>query len=269
MVYIIFIYGLFIGSFLNVLIDRLPEGEQVLRGRSHCDHCKRNLNWYELIPLFSFIFQKGRSHCCHRKLSLQYPLIELITGIGFGIIYYFFSGQYQLFDNSFISLFHYSIILVSYLIIFSAFLVIFVSDFKTFIIPDSMLVVLLFGVIINKIMLFYPTYYIQYTIYLPYFLSALGAFIFFMTIFLATRGRGMGFGDVKLAPIIGLFLGYPLSIFAIYAAFLTGAFIGVILVIVHRKSMKSQLPFGPFLIVGVAAAIILQPIFLVWWKGVI
>lgn len=260
---IVFVYGLFIGSFLNVLIDRLPQEEQVLKGRSHCDHCHRNLTWIELIPVLSFIFQKGRSRCCHKKLSFQYPLVELATGIGFAIIYYF------TLDYSIIPLFNYWIIIISYLILFSSFLVIFVTDVKTQIIPDSMLVTSLIGIALVNVLSNDSLIINLKSLFLNNFLSALGAFLFFLIIYLVTRGKGMGFGDVKLVFVLGLFLGFPRIIFALYSAFLTGAIIGVILVLIHKKSMKSQVPFGPFLIIGCLISFIFESQFIIFWKGVL
>src|SRR5690349_9078045 len=87
---LLFIIGIFVGSFLNVLADRLPRGESVLWGRSHCDFCKKTLRWYELVPLFSYLLQNGRCRRCHKKLSVQYPLMELVTGVSFVILFLLF-----------------------------------------------------------------------------------------------------------------------------------------------------------------------------------
>lgn len=258
---IIIILGFVIGSFLNVLIDRLPEGEQVISGRSHCDHCHRLLEWYELIPVLSFILQKGRSRCCRRKLSFQYPIIELLTAVGFGLIYQtlFPIADYRQF-----------LALAAYLLMYAAVLVIFVADLKTQIIPDEMLILLLVGIALRTISVC-GTDPVCFTkaANLTYIWSSLGAGLFFLVIFLLTRGRGLGFGDVKLAFLIGLFSGFPDVVFALYAGFLTGAVGGVILVIIGKKKMKSHIAFGPFLIMGVIISILFKYQFLYWWKGII
>jgi prepilin signal peptidase PulO-like enzyme (type II secretory pathway) len=258
---IIFILGLCIGSFLNVLIDRLPVGESVLVGRSHCDYCKKTLRWYELVPLFSFLIQKFRCRSCHKKLSFQYPLMELITGIGFVIVYYFSkpSGEAEL------------ISLLVNLVIFSVMLVILMSDLKFQIIPDSMIVI---GMIAALIRLMAMNFNFQFSIYnfqfiIPYLLSALCASAFFFLLWLFTKGRGIGFGDVKLELFLGLLNGFPGTIFALYVAFLTGAFIGVILILTGKKKWQSKIAFGPFLIAGAVIALIFNNVFLGFWKGVI
>jgi leader peptidase (prepilin peptidase) / N-methyltransferase len=251
---IIFCFGLCMGSFLNVLIDRLPAGESAVKGRSHCDHCKTTLNWHELIPLLSFLIQGGKSRCCHKKLSFQYPLIELITGIGFVWLY-----QTSLINTSN----HWSYILLMNLVIFSCLLVIFITDLKTFIIPDSMIAISISATIARLL-------FSQDIIFiLPNICSALGASLFFYFLYIGTRGRGMGFGDVKLALLLGLMTGFPGIIINLYVAFLTGAILGVILILYRQKSFKSQVPFGPFLIVGTLVTVLWQAQIISWWKGVL
>jgi leader peptidase (prepilin peptidase) / N-methyltransferase len=263
---VIFLFGLCIGSFLNVLIDRLPNGESVLVGRSHCDFCNKSLRWYELIPLFSFFIQKFRCRRCHKRLSFQYPLIECITGIGFVIIYTLYPDYISPF---------WIIGLIDTLIIYAVLLVIFVADLKFQIIPDSMIII---GIIASILKLFlnmniYLLFIIHYTFYItlliPYFLSALGACLFFFLLWFFTKGRGIGFGDVKLELLLGLLNGFPGTIFALYVAFLTGAFIGVILILIGKKKWQSKIPFGPFLIAGSIIALIFNNVFIGWWKGVI
>ncbi len=215
-VLIFFLLGLCVGSFLNVLADRLPRDESVFWGRSHCDYCKKPLRWYELIPVVSFVLQAGRCRRCRKKLSLRYPLIELITGAAFVML----PAQYW--------------------VLFSSFLVIFIADFTTQIIPDSMLLAAAANALVVG----------------PHFLSALAAGAFFYMLWFVTRGRGMGFGDVKLAAVLGLFLGYPRIIVAVYAAFLTGAAVGVILMLAGKKGWKSKIAFGPFLILGTVVSLL-------------
>lgn len=287
MIVYIFILGLIIGSFLNVLIDRLPLGQSVVKGRSHCDHCKRKLNWYELIPVISFILQKGKSRCCHRKLSFQYPMIELVTAIGLIFIYSYNFPNFSFFENNTITQFQhpfvYSFIrLLDYSIIFSALLVIFVSDLKTQIIPDSMIIVGTIASVVSIIInyqLSIPTlgwtaldginqlFIIHYL--LPYFLSAIGASTFFFLLWLVTHGRGMGFGDVKLVFFLGLLCGYPGIIYVLYIAFLTGAIVGVILIISHNKTLKSKIAFGPFLVLGSYVALQWSRILELIWKSIL
>lgn len=242
----VFLIGLFIGSFLNVLAGRLPIGESVLWGRSHCDFCKKTLRWYELIPVFSYSVQRGRCLRCHKRLSVQYPLSEFITGLG--LVYLYQSYSYAL------------PVFFSLSLVFSALFVIFLSDFHTQIIPDSMIVVGLIGTL---------CYYLAqgtFITQLPQSLVWGGlSFFGFYLLWAATRGRGMGFGDVKVSFLLGVFLGFPLVIIALYIAFLTGAIVGVILMMNGKKSWKSKIAFGPFLVFGTITAFVWQGELLLLW----
>lgn len=230
MLIVVVLFGICVGSFLNVLIDRLPKGKNVITGRSVCDHCKKKLRWFELIPLLSWVLQGGRCRRCHKKLSVQYPLIELVTGVGFVLLP------------------------PSYWLIFCALLVIFVADLKYQIIPDSMVVVGVIGVI-GAIGLMREN-----------MLAGVGAAIFFFLLWLVTRGRAMGLGDVKFAFLMGLFLGFPGVIVATYLAFLTGAGVGVILILRRKKGLKSKIAFGPFLILGTCITLVWGPQIIEWWR---
>ena len=224
------LFGLAVGSFLNVLIDRLPRGRNVITGRSTCDYCGKALRWFELIPLVSFLVQRGGCRRCHKKLSWQYPIVELVTAVGF----IFFAP--------------------SYWIIFSSLLVIFMADLKYQIIPDSMLVVGVIGVI-GAIGVIGGNV-----------VAGVGASAFFLLLWLVTRGKGMGLGDVKLAFLMGLLLGFPNVIIASYLAFLTGAGVGVILILLGKKKLKEKIAFGPFLVVGSVAALIWGEQLMTVWR---
>lgn len=255
---VVFVLGISIGSFLNVLIDRLPLGLDVVKGRSHCDHCHRTLTWYELIPVFSWILQGGRSRCCHKKLSIQYPIIELIIGIGFVLLYQQFGSL-----NGSISFF-------STVLLFCAAVGIFVADLKTEYIPE----VFLYAGALSVILLLSPALSscvqgatLSCSIVLhTYVIPTLVGTAFFFLLWLFSRGKAMGDGDIYLSGIIGMALGYPRLIIAYYAAFLTGAIAGVILILVHRKRMQSHIPFGPFMIVGLGIASLYSTPILHWWS---
>lgn len=236
---LLFILGLSVGSFLNVLIDRLPQNESIL-GRSRCDHCKHQLSWYDLIPLLSFFLIQRRCRYCKYKLFWQYPIVELITGFLF--VYTFTTMMYIIEANRFYFVVVYTLILISGLI------TIFVTDLKYRIIPDQVLGFLLLSSFI--FILFSQT--VDFSSHL---VSAIGAFILFLSLTIFTRGKGMGLGDVKFAFVIGMILGIPLIIVALYLSFLTGAVISLILVIRGKKTMKSTIPFGPFLVFGAFAAL--------------
>ncbi len=244
---LVFLFGLCVGSFLNVLIDRLPKGESVLWTRSHCDYCGKRLRWFELIPVVSYVVQAGRCLRCGKHLSIQYPLVELISGVGLLSVF---------------SLSPSLLLTVSASLFYSSLLVIFVSDLKYHIIPDSMVMTGVIAVVLRFFFMPYTIHRIPYTL-----LPALGASVFFLLLFLLTRGRGMGLGDVKLGFLLGFFLGYPLIVFALYLAFLTGAAVGVILILSGRKTLKSKIAFGPFMITGTALALLFERQWVSLWKS--
>lgn len=226
---LIFILGLSVGSFLNVLIDRLPKGQSIF-GRSKCDHCNRKLVWRDLVPVFSFLWQKGRCRYCGRKISLYYPVVEIITGLMFVLI-----GDWQ------------NILVTCYMLyVICTLIVIFFSDLKYFIIPDKII---------------YPAIGLAliFNGFNENFLNGLlGALIgggFFLFLVLITRGKGMGWGDVKLSIFMGLLLGWPKIILALLLAFFSGALVGLGLVLSGRKTLKSEIPFATFL--SIATLIVL------------
>lgn len=230
---ILFLIGIIFGSFLNVVIDRIPRRETILIGRSHCEYCSHPLSWYDLFPLFSFLFLRGKCRYCHKFIGWKYPIIEITSGLVFTLLPFFIP-----ITQTFLFLITLAILL--------NLVVIFYTDLFSGIIPDIILIIL-FALTIIRIILFH--------INLPNsLLSCILAGLFFLLLFAGTKGRGMGFGDVKYAFIMGLLLGFPAIILGLYAAFLTGAAIALILVIARRKSFASAIPFGPFLVLGTVAA---------------
>ncbi len=230
----IFIFGICFGSFLNVLIYRLPHSLP-LTGRSFCPKCKKKIIWYDNIPLISYVLLKGQCRQCHSPISWRYPVVELMTGI-------LFLGVWVKFGDLGILG-----ILGSWVIV-SALVVVFFIDLDHQIIPDQVLFPALATAFLISLSL---------NILVSSLLTAIVAGLFFLALHLLTKGRGMGMGDVNLSFLIGLVLGFPKAVFAFYLAFLTGAFVGVILIVARRKKFGQPMAFGPFL---VAAGLI----FLFW-----
>ena len=247
-----FIIGLFFGSFLNVLADRIPRGEK-LTGRSHCENCHKVLSWKDLIPIISFVYLRGKCRYCGSKLSLQYPIVELLTGAMFALTYLWLNNpisnvQFQMSNSIFYFLFT-----IYYLFMVSSLIVIFFADLKHGIIPDKI-------VIPAIVVSFAYLLIIHQSSIINHLLSALLSFGFFLIIYILTKGRAMGFGDVKFAFFIGLFLGFPAVLFAFYIAFLTGGIVGIILILWKKKALKSAIPFGPFLVIGSVLGLFLQSV---------
>lgn len=230
----LFILGLCFGSFLNVLIDRLPEGKSVIRGRSYCDHCRHKLAWYDLVPVLSFILLRRRCRYCRKKISWQYPIVELTSAF----LFIFTLTSMNRFIEVTNSYFYYY--LLYYLVIVSGLLVIFVTDLKYRIIPDEILIVQIVSALFFQ-------FIFQTHMLLGNILTGIIFFLLFLLLVVVTRGRGMGLGDVKLAFVMGLILGFPKIIVAFYLSFLTGAVFSLILVLGRVKSLKGTIAFGPFL----------------------
>lgn len=237
MIFVLFILGLAVGSFLNVVIDRMSLGKSIILPPSSCDYCHKKLAWHDLVPVLSFILLGGKCRFCHKKISLQYPFIELITGILFVFTYIYLFNYPLLTTNYQLLQFFY------YLIIICGLLSIFFIDLKKRIIPDRILVFL--G---TSSLLF--LYFCDRSNLINHLFAGTIFFLFFLFLVIITRGKGMGLGDVKFAFIIGLTLGFPYVIVAFYLSFLTGAAISLILVLRGKKTMKSTIPFGPFLAVS-------------------
>jgi len=248
---IIFIFGLMVGSFLNAVIYRLKTGESILFERSHCPECGHVLSWHELIPLVSFVVQRGRCLGCRKSISLQYPLVEIATGGIFLLIFLASRGLTQ--GDNFIN-FLYLGIIASFLII------IFVYDLKHYIIPDK---------IIYPAILVSSIWYLVFGMFpdLNAIYSAVGASAFFAIVFFASRGKWIGFGDVKLAFFMGLFLGWPNVAAALFLAFVLGGIMGMGLVAASKKTMQSQVPFGPFLVTGTFLALFWGGGIINWYLG--
>lgn len=273
---IMFLLGLSVGSFLNVVIFRLENGWNIVNDRSKCLHCRHVLNSIDLVPVLSFIALRGKCRYCGKKISLQYPIVEIITGIFFVIMFHYeltIINEFSIFNFQFI------LSLVYYLIIASGLIVIFVYDLKHYIIPDEVLAVSVVSAIAYYIFTdntlqfmimsgFGSVYQFESggdfwlgfsnmteflllnSIFLNRLFAASASFTFFFLIVFFTKGRGMGGGDVKFGFLMGLIIGWPNITLAILLSFIIGSVIGVALVFTGKKGMKSMIPFGPFLVIG-------------------
>lgn len=256
-----FVIGTIIGSLLGVVIDRLPKGESLVKSRSHCDHCKHKLAWYDLIPIVSFLLLGGRCRYCGKKLSLFYPLVEILTGLSFAIISLFVYGYSPLL---FITDLRFFVALLYFFSIVASLIVIFFVDMKNGIIPFKVVSFAFILTILWHIVFPYlgfrpnelPFIALRLDYWMNYFYSAAGAFLFFLALFAGTKGRGIGFGDVTYVLFMGFLLGFPKIILGLYIAFIVGALVSVILIILGKKKLKkSSIPFGPFLVFGTVVSL--------------
>jgi leader peptidase (prepilin peptidase)/N-methyltransferase len=250
---LIFLLGLCVGSFINCVVYRLNNRIKkdfsglrgIFLGRSFCDGCRRRLVWYDNLPVVSFLMLRGRCRFCHSPILWQYPLIELATGFLFlGVFWWVknWCGETFYFDRN--KLVYCYLVISLYCFIGASLVAIFVSDLRYNTIPDEIVYPAMLISFLNAIRSFAGKEgFLAYAI-----AAAIGAGLFFFILVLLTRGRGMGMGDVKLAGLMGLVLGFPKILVALFLAFLTGAVWGGILVVMGKKKLKSHIPFGPFLV---------------------
>ena len=259
MLIIFFLFGLIVGSFLNVVVYRIRTAETIL-GRSHCTHCKKTIRWYDNIPVLSFVLLKFKCRECGKKISWQYPLVELFTGIVFAAL----ASQYFRLEDS-------STWLITGVMLFlvSALFVIFVYDVLYMEIPNLVLwpaVILAFS--FNFILDFgqeFSTVWERMSV--SGLLAGGGAFLFFFSLAFFSKEKWMGMGDAYLVILLGLILGWPKIILGLFLAFAIGAAYGMILIGLKKKGMKSQLPFAPFLIAGAFIALFYYNPIIVWYLG--
>ncbi len=258
----LFLVGLALGSFLNVLICRYEPGMAVfskrLGGRSFCPKCKNILSWYELVPVFSFIIQRGRCNHCEQKISLQYPIVEILSGLIVATLPYVLGVTPDAL-----------IFIIAFLVMLTASLI----DIRHYVIPDALTIIILaLGTIRTAIVvintpvnaILSPSTFLGSYGYIfsftanPLIAHLTGALIagaFFTAIILLSKGVAMGWGDAKLAFASGLLIGWPDIIMALMIAFIIGAIVGIIMMIAKTKKMKDALPFGPFIAIGVAVVV--------------
>ncbi|WP_425807652.1 prepilin peptidase [Desulfitobacterium sp. Sab5] len=229
------VYGIIIGSFLNVVVYRVPRGESIVRPRSHCTLCNHTLKAWEVIPIFSFFILRGRCHQCGAKISWRYPGVEFLTGL----LFYLWSWYHP--EESLA-------VLWTHFIIIAILLALALIDYDTFRLPDVLTFpLLLLGIGTAFVLPMGITGWESLA-------SAVGAGSLFALI-AKLYPQGMGLGDVKLIAGIGSFLGFPNILLALFIASLVGSIVGILWIMIHQKEFKAQIPFGPFLVLGAYVAL--------------
>jgi prepilin signal peptidase PulO-like enzyme (type II secretory pathway) len=234
-----FLFGASVGSFLNVLALRWLAGKAIT-GRSLCPHCQQSLPWFSLVPLLSFMFLHGRCTHCTCPISVQYPLIEFIAGLCALILFIPLPSTYSAW--------------LAQLLIFimiALLLVLAIIDSRSFLLPDTHIIILSL-IVLLYLWLISPGVWFE-----PLLGSLLGSGFLFL-IWLATRGRGLGFGDVKLMLPLGALFGFPAVFILLWLAFIAGGLVGLWLLWRGRANLKTALPFGPYLVLA-ALILLLAP----------
>ncbi len=245
---IIFLFGIVVGSFLNVCIFRIPKHETIVTKNSHCMKCDSRLKWYDLVPLVSWIVLRGKCRVCKEPISKQYPIIEAVNGIAWLMIYFIRGFKYDLV---------YDVTTVCYMALFSALLVLSVIDFRTLEIPLGCNVFILAVGLIHLV--------VDYSNWLQYVIGLTAVSLFLYIIYVVSKGRGIGGGDVKLMATCGLLLGWKLNI----VAFIIGCILGSLIHILRMKISKEDhvLAMGPYLSMGVMISALWGDMIIAWYMG--
>jgi len=236
----IFVFGAIIGSFLNVCIYRIPEQEDIISERSHCLGCGNVLKWYELIPVLSFLIQKGHCRHCRKSLSLQYPLVEILNGLVYVLVFF----RYGL-----------TITTLLYCLCTSALIVLALIDWRTFEIPVGINIFIGVLGIINLCA--------DIKNWLTYIFGFLAVSILFLIVYFITKGRGIGGGDIKLMAAAGLLIGWQNILLAMAIGAVVGSIIHLLLM--KFKGKGQVLAFGPYLSIGIFTAMIAGEDLINWY----
>jgi len=245
-----FLLGTAIGSFLNVWSRRLLRGKPPT-GRSRCEHCGHVLGFFDLIPLLSFVVLRGRCRYCHKPLSWQYPLVEGATGLLFAALA--FSQLTSI------------LALVFLLVSVSTLVVIFITDFSAQVIFDQTLWIAGGSAFLYR--LFLDGF--QLSELIPDLVTAFLVFLFFLSIRLITKKKGLGDGDPLLGFAAALLVGFPNALVELFLAFVLGGALGAVFVLSGKRQLKDRIAFGPFLVVATFATIFFGEQILNWYLGII
>jgi leader peptidase (prepilin peptidase)/N-methyltransferase len=225
-----FLLGSAVGSFLNVVIYRLPRRESIVFPPSHCPFCGHKLSAKDLIPILSYILLKGKCRYCGAKISSRYPIVEFLTAIFYALVFWLYGFSFST---------------LKLLILFSMLLPVFFIDLEHMLIPD---VITIPGTGVGLIISLFERRLAQ---------GILGSLIFggillliYVIALLILKEEGMGQGDIKLGFMLGSFLGIKLSLLSLFLSYFIGGLFSLLIILIKGKDLKTAIPFGPFLIIG-------------------
>jgi len=248
-VFFIFLIGICVGSFLNVLVFRTNEQKSLVRSRSKCQKCEVAISWYDLVPVLSFFLLRQRCRNCKGAISWQYPLVELVTGLLFVLVYFVHFDSLPA--------------VIPFLVrdlIFTIFLILlFVYDLRYHLLLDrftipAMIVALLINLFLG----------------VSVWSMLIGAVViggFFFVQWRLSKGKWIGDGDIRMGALMGLMLGLTQGLVALFLAYILGAAVGVVLLVSKKARMKTQLPFGTFLAMATFVSLIWGEQILQWYLG--
>ncbi len=274
MLLLIFIFGLCLGSFLNVLILRLKDDKSIL-GRSQCPKCLRQLKWFENIPLLSFIFLRAKCASCNQPISWQYPLVEFTSGVLWVTSYFVIASQAKqslvlateiatssassvllaMTQNDWLAMFTFGVFVTILLILF-------VFDFRWYILPDQITIPAIVITIILQLLLGVSI--------INLLIAGLSGAAWFGAQYFVSKGKWVGDGDIRLGALIGLMLGtWQLLLTTFFIAYIGGAIIAVILLLLGKVKRGAKLPMGAFLTTATIIGLMYGKIIWEWYIGLI
>ncbi len=243
--FISFVFGVVIGSFLNSFIYRTYSKISLVKKRSFCPECKKTLSWHELVPVFSFLFQKGKCTGCGAKINISYPLVEIFSGFfTFLVVYIYVSGCGGFCEDKLVLVFR--DLFVVYTLI-----VLFVYDIKWKIVPDIIILPAIEIVFFINLILSYIYRYEMSFIDMVIGILVGGGFFAFQ--FFLSRGKWVGGGDIRMGVFMGVVLGWPEIAVSLALAYILGSIISFLMLSYKKINLKHQIPFVPFLAVSVFA----------------
>ncbi|KPJ85502.1 hypothetical protein AMJ57_02875 [Parcubacteria bacterium SG8_24] len=252
----VFLFGAAIGSFLNAAIWRLRTGETLVKGRSYCPSCKHVLRAKDLVPVFSFVFLGGKCRYCRSSISPIYPLVETATGALFlAAAWRLFPSGSDLFQVTSIA----SLLLQWYLL--SVLVIVFVFDLRYMIIPRQLTLTAMTAALVGNLALGVSFWSLLVG-------TIIGGSLFLLQ-YLLSRGRWIGEGDIYLGLLMGAILGFPLVIPALFMAYVSGAAVGTVLLLLKAKGWKSELAFGTFLTLATAVTMLWGQEIWSWYIGIL
>lgn len=254
--------GAIIGSFTNCFVWRLYKDESLM-GRSYCPKCRKQISWYDNIPVLSFLLLRGKCRHCHQKILWQYPAVEISTALLFGAVFLMATSKIKIgIDYLYFSDPHFIIGLAKSLFMVFIFMVVFIYDLRWYLVSDK-------AVLPAAVILFVMNLYLGF----PWTSLVLSAFFggaFFLLQYLISRGKWIGGGDIRLGILMGCALARPsLLVFALMLAYTVGSIVGIVLVAGKKKGWKSEVPLGVFLAIASIITMFFGDNIVNWYLGIV
>lgn len=252
----IILLGFVLGSFINAWVWRTRHNKTITKGRSACPHCKHQLAWYDLVPVLSYLGLKGKCRYCHKHISLQYPIVELTTGLLFGLLFFVLqpAGTYAWVQF---------VILLSTTVLLMAS---FVYDWLYMQLPEKYM---LPAIALGIISLGLKAYHSGWDSLAPQLIGLALVVLFYTALWFFSKGKWLGAGDIRIAAIMGLFLEPKQLVVALFATYIVGSIYGVYVISKSKQKRGIKIPFGPFMIIGLYVGLLFGKTIANWYLSLL